>query len=552
MDITDIDDQIKDNCLRESYTNVGADLTSLILDEDIENVVDQLPIMARHSAITAAASSFQLARTQLRNFIVDDQGMMIHVCDCITDAQKDGILKHTNKLPRDNKYHLNTINLSRVIWHSKQAKAYYDAVMADWNARRNSYSIGGHLNRLSHALRETGVKGLGSEMNVADGLVNGVFEFYQFTKKLNRDELELIFNLNSELGLFKRFKFYWFLILQGFHYILIDNDLKEVNTYLENLKRLYLSSNNEIYTFNNPTSETPCINFIADAIDGMLAANLNLFHKVPEYYKGLETVSLLETERNIEIQSSQFKTAMTLNELNHFDLIDVRGLAVAQTAIFVTDTPQLKKLCIDVVKDAAALARLLTMIHHTLQPVMLNRYFERIIKTLTPNSARLHLLFNENRDERAQYALLQTFTRNQLNSHLRKITPSFAEIAGFLRTAATPDIQARMLKALAKKHIKYYVDMAEYLIVLKSILAPAVYQKWINNLIGQAQITRLHRAATHVDSGRQVMNSPVASTIVARLSASGGNPLLFQHKRRMEARPVDDDVAQSAKRRLLN
>jgi hypothetical protein len=549
MAIAEVDGQTEERCFRQSLANVGVDLGCLILEKDIQAVLQQLPADLVDAARIAAAEATKLARTQLREFVIDDKEIMVHVEDCIRDAQADGILKHTNKLPHshDNLNHLSSANVAKVIYHSKECKAYYDAVKKYWEARQHSYSFGGHLNRLVQKLTATGVRGTGSEENIDDRLLDGILEFYQFTKVLSQSELQMLYDLNSELGAFKTFKYYWHRLLQGFSYLLSDVELSDLNNYLEDLKQQYLLAELSRAFVNAPTSETPCTNLIAKAIDAMLCAKPQLYYIVPEHFVGLEVVNLLEAEENVSIFADKFQTAMKANNLTHYSLKDVRRNGRACTRLFYNDDSKLEQLCGDLVKDPLCLGRLLDVIDPSLQYWVLKQYCLPFIKSIIPTHNMLFILFNEFRNEGIQYAILKMFAKNNLNRHLRVLSKSFAAIYQLLQVAATPTIQDFILKSLGKSHIYYYIDLGSHLSELQALLPLYIYRNRICEALGEAQMRKLQQ--TTMPSPIQAI--PICpSHIFTKISASGGNPLVFNNKRNRQDPQAEDPELKQGKRRI--
>ena len=241
--IAELDHLDEAHHIKQSFMRAGADIGKIIQEEEINEAVNsQLTPDEINQARDEGLKAAKAEKFQLHHFVLDNEDRIIHVLDCLSYAQLDGRLKHTNKRFKYQDSVLSAKEGSKVIYHSQEAKLLFLSVGDFWQKRKTSFSIGGHINRLIDALKANGEKvgmilptGATGEMP-AWKLNESVQEFYSFTKLLTTEELEYLYSRNSTNFEYRSFKYYWFRLLQGFSYLLSDAELLEINEYMDYCK----------------------------------------------------------------------------------------------------------------------------------------------------------------------------------------------------------------------------------------------------------------------------------------------------------------------------
>lgn len=127
---------------------------------------------------------------ELQNFIMnDDNTVPIEVADTLGFAVNDGILKHTclfdGKIKR-----LSQNEAARVINHSEESKAYWDAIQQKIQVEKKGESFGAALTRLKDGLLAGGEHGGegGDEFNAVYNANVAITFFNEFLKTLKQQE----------------------------------------------------------------------------------------------------------------------------------------------------------------------------------------------------------------------------------------------------------------------------------------------------------------------------------------------------------------------------
>jgi hypothetical protein len=241
--ITELDLQLEATHIKQSYMRAGAKIGFLTQEKNIERAVKfQLSPEAILQAQKEGLESAKLEKLQLHHFVLDNDDTVIHVLDCLSDAQLDGKLKHTNKRFKYKDSFLSAKEGSKAIYHSQEARLLFEAVGDFWIKRTQSFSIGGHINRLIQGVIANGeLKGIryGATGEMPGWNLNeSVRDFYVFTKLLTPEDLEYLYSRNSTNFEYRSFKYYWFRLLQGYSYLLSDAELLEIHDYMEYCKQV--------------------------------------------------------------------------------------------------------------------------------------------------------------------------------------------------------------------------------------------------------------------------------------------------------------------------
>jgi hypothetical protein len=389
LTISALDTLIEEDHLKSSYIKAGADIGKLILITAINNeVMQQLTPEQFNAAYREGIKSSMTEKVQLHHFVVDENKRMIHVLDCLSDAQLDGRLKHTNKLFTHKLSALSKEDTCRVVYHSQESKLLYEAVLEFWEKRRSSHSIGGHINRLITALSKHGISTIQPiaappvsfeipestrvlntilasgdadslhAINVVFDLVasvvksapdpnldratedkpdwdlrDDVITFYQFTKILTPAELEDLYQLNSAYEEYRSFKYYWFRLLQGFQFILTDEEIVEINKYMTICKEIEIAEREAI--------AIPAVQLTAVATD-VIAETAMVLDMAREVEQAMATDSVT-TESDEEETNSDAEEAIV-------DLIEAGPVENAEV-YHEYDAPNGERPCVEIIAD---------------------------------------------------------------------------------------------------------------------------------------------------------------------------------------------------------
>lgn len=164
------------------------------------------PFFPDSSALSLLISTVELLENQatgtkfddslrLTDFILSQTNKrFIEIGACFDFAADDADLKHTS-LFADSQQGLTREEKDRVINHSREAKAYYSALVRLFTEKTEGSSIGARLRNLADELRKGGAHGGedGSELNSGERANVAILNFARFLESLDNDTRETVF-----------------------------------------------------------------------------------------------------------------------------------------------------------------------------------------------------------------------------------------------------------------------------------------------------------------------------------------------------------------------
>ncbi len=211
---------------------------------------------------------------QLHAFILSDNDInLINVFDCLSYASEDMQLKHTHVLAENKKKLLSEEEKKRVINHSLESKAYYDAIWELHEVKVNGQNMGAFIRRLIDRLKVGGERGGrdGTAETAGQDAIQGIKEFYEFIKTFDAAEKKKLYSCFSTFNcIAMTFELCWSHLLSR---AAIDGKIEVPETELANIIEL-LSL--------NPMNSVPCVELISQDLERILNNHPELFHTYPQ------------------------------------------------------------------------------------------------------------------------------------------------------------------------------------------------------------------------------------------------------------------------------
>ncbi|MDR3492595.1 MAG: hypothetical protein P4M12_11260 [Gammaproteobacteria bacterium] len=229
---------------------------------------------------------------QLHEFILsDDDSTLINVLECLQFAKEDMQLKHTHILMKNKMKLLSESEKERVINHTLQSQAHYEAMQQLHDVKVKGANAGAFIRRLIDKLKA------GGESGGRDGTANiagqdasgGIKEFYDFLKTVNKEEKKTIYSCFSTYNsVAMTFELCWLHLLSR---AAIENKIEIPEIELSNIIEL-LSL--------NPMRSVPCVELIAQDMERIVNNHPELFQLYPENKEISKRVALEMCESRYE------------------------------------------------------------------------------------------------------------------------------------------------------------------------------------------------------------------------------------------------------------
>ncbi|MES2217117.1 MAG: hypothetical protein V4501_01765 [Pseudomonadota bacterium] len=308
----------------------------------------------------------------------------------------------------------------RILHHSKEAKAYHQALIEELREKDNAYNAVDALNILVRYLNEGGMRGGKGGTDSTSGLSSyvGIRVFYDFTKTITAKEWTTLLEAGGNYqGKYLTFKMIWCELLGTAierkecnfsteekqdviklitpHFDAIETEAEKIEQIKMGLSKRQLKKQKQTLRVIRPIL---CSEQFARQITEIIKApaNAHLVAIIPEKYIGVE-INRAQIQSSLEKASTQtlaaLKTAIQLNKLTHYSEEEIAKLPseIGKALVDPISESFIRGL-VTSVKTFMNLLRSLPREHHVVVVQLLtgNYLQESIINT----REKVHLLFS--------------------------------------------------------------------------------------------------------------------------------------------------------------
>ena len=226
----------------------------------------------------------------------DDNKSFIEVSACLTLAENDGVLKHTQLLERGAACLLSENEANRVVGHSSQARKYYQSIKAVHELKTNGSSLGSCLNLLIEGLLGGGSQRRGEEMNAGERANLAILNFagiYDALPEVMKDKFD---NMSDD---HHSFPYYW-----G---ILAKNQQEKIQAILDNPQMTEDDRRDALQEIHEDTGT--CVELTANGLAALLSQNKDELYEMSLSQAGI-SVQVKQLEERCQHKKDKFMAGL--------------------------------------------------------------------------------------------------------------------------------------------------------------------------------------------------------------------------------------------------